>query len=110
MKYEMQYVRVWELQDRTRNSEIAESEVVSERLHSDADAEGKIMGQLTVQLEKEKQRKRRYEAHEATAAKVNQKRTRVELQADIETKTVEIEQLRQQNGELKAEAELIQQR
>jgi len=110
MKYEMQYVRVWELQDRTRRAEIDESQIVSERSHREADAESEVMGQLTVQLEKEKHRKRRYEVHEAAAAETNQKRTRMELQADIDAKASEIEQLRRQNQELKEQAEHVQQR
>lgn len=110
LKYEMQYVRVWELQDRTRQSEIDESEAVAERMHTQAVAERDIIVQLTAQLETEKKRKRRYEAHEAAAAEVNKKRARTELQADIDTMTKEIEQLRQQKLELKEQAELIQKR
>lgn len=110
MKYEMQYVRVWELQDRNRQAEIEESQSGSERLHKDADAEVAIISQLKGQLEKEKARKRRYEIHEAAAAQINQKRTRVELQADIDAKTSEIEKLRQQNKDLKEQAEQVQQR
>jgi hypothetical protein len=110
MKYEMQYVRVWELQDRTRQAEIADSQATCERHQAQALAEREIIGELSIQLEKEKQRKRRYEQHEATAATVNLKRTRKDLEADIETKTKEIEQLRRQNSELKEQAEQIQQR
>jgi len=110
MKYEMQYVRVWELQDRNRQAEIEESQSSSERLHRDANAETTTIAQLKGQLEKEKMRKRRYEVHEATAAQINQKRTRVELQADIDGKTAEIEQLRNQNKDLKDQAKQVQQR
>jgi len=110
MKYEMQYVRVWELQDRMRRAEMEESQSTSERLHREADDEGAVIAELMIQLEKEKQRKRRYEAHEATSSKVNQKRTRVELQAEIDAQTKEIEQLRQQNRGLKEQAEHLQQR
>lgn len=110
MKYEMQYVRVWELQDRTRRSEIDESQSKADRLHGEAGEENAKSLQLSGQLDKEKQRKRRYEAHEAAASVVNQKRSRVELQADIDAKTAEIEQLRRQKGELKEQAEHIQQR
>jgi len=110
MKYEMQYIRVWELQDRNRQVEIEDSQSVSERFHRDANAEAAVIAQLTGQLGKEKLRKRRYEVHEANAAQTNQKRTRLELQADIDVKTGEIEQLRKQNKDLKDQAVQIQQR
>ena len=100
MKYEMRIVQVWELQDRTRRSEIEECHSAAEKLHSDADAENEMMLRLTTMLSKEKLRKRQYEAHEATASQINQKRTRLELQIDIDAKTADIEQLRRQNQQL----------
>jgi len=110
LKYEMQYVRVWKLQDRNRQAEIEESQSNSEKFHRDANAENDVISQLTGQLEKEKVRKRRYEVHEATAAQINKKRTRVELQAEIDSKTAEIEQLRKQKQDLKDQAVQVQQR
>jgi hypothetical protein len=110
MKYEMQYIRVWELQDRTRKVEIEGMFEESGRLTKNAEVEIEVITELRVQLEKEKQRKRRYEVHEASAADINLKRTRTELQADIDAKNSEIAQLRQQKNELKKQAEELQQR
>jgi len=108
MKYEMQYVRVWELQDRTRRAEL---EVMSEeagRLNEQAEEETEVIEDLRAKLEKEKLRKRRYESHEAAAAEINQKRTRTELQAEIDAQNADIEQLRRQKKELNAQAEELQ--
>merc|ERR1712085_225382 len=65
---------------------------------------------LATQLQKEKQRKRRYEAHEAAATEINKKRTRMELQADIDAKNSDIETLRRQKQELKEQGEQLHQR
>lgn len=110
MKYEMQYVRVWELQARTRGIESDESHATAERLHSEAEAEVEVSEMLATQLQKEKQRKRRYETHEAAATEINKKRTRTELQAEIDAKNSDIEQLRRQKQDLKEQGEQLHQR
>merc|ERR1719240_1598552 len=82
MKYEMQYLRVSELQEKRRKVEIANLEAEAARCRQEAEVEaGKIAGLHEV-LETERRRRKRYEGYEDLAAEVNKKKTRTEYQSE----------------------------
>lgn len=105
LKYEMQFIRAWDFQEQTRKAEIEGLEAQTVKYRQEAEEEGGKIVELREVLEKERQRRKRYEGYEEAAAEVNKKKTRTESQAEIQTVTSEIAKLQQQQKELEAMTE-----
>eukprot|EP00933_Yihiella_yeosuensis_P014333 TRINITY_DN12894_c3_g1_i1.p1 TRINITY_DN12894_c3_g1~~TRINITY_DN12894_c3_g1_i1.p1 ORF type:complete len:308 (-),score=97.48 TRINITY_DN12894_c3_g1_i1:162-1085(-) len=110
LKYEMQYIRAWEFQEKRRCTEIKDLEAMTERFRKEAEEEGAKIAELRQVLEKERRRRKRYEGYEELAAEVNKKKTRTDSQAEIKATTEEIARLQQQQRELEALTEQRNQR
>merc|ERR1712061_963490 len=67
LRYEMQYIRAWEYQERRRRLEIEALEKEAERCRQESEEEGGRIIELRQILEKEKRRRKRYEGYEAAA-------------------------------------------
>eukprot|EP00927_Polykrikos_kofoidii_P069004 TRINITY_DN64387_c0_g1_i1.p1 TRINITY_DN64387_c0_g1~~TRINITY_DN64387_c0_g1_i1.p1 ORF type:complete len:315 (-),score=69.81 TRINITY_DN64387_c0_g1_i1:137-994(-) len=100
MRYEMQYLRVCELQERRRREEILCLDAEAARCREEAVKEVDKIVELRDVLEKEKRRRKRYEGYEEAAAEVNRKKTRMESQAEIDAVTNEISRIWQHRAEL----------
>lgn len=100
LKYEMQHVCVWDLQERTRRAEIANLQAEAERCRSEAEAEGQKIVECRAALGKERKRRTRYEKYEEMAADINRKKSRAESQASIDCVKADITRLKQQRDDL----------
>lgn len=105
MKYELGYLRVSELQEKRRRSEIASLHGESVRCREEAAREAARIEDLRDVLEKERKKRKRYEGYEMLAAEVNTKKNRDASQADIDRTAGEIAQLRQERKDLDARIE-----
>merc|ERR1719401_61075 len=110
LKYEMQYIRAWEHQERRRQLELEALAAEAERCRQEAEEEGGKIAELHEILGRERRRRKRYEGYEEEAAEVNKKRSRADSQAEISSTKAEIERLRRQRGELEVLAEQRSQR
>jgi len=110
LKYEMQYIRAWEYQERRREVEIARLGEEAERCRKEAQEEGEKIVGLREVLESERQRRERYEAYERAAAEVNRKRTRDDCKAAIAATKAEIERLKRRRTDHEALVEERSQR
>lgn len=110
LKYEMQHVRVWELQEHTRRTEVAILNDEAKRCQEEAIAEGEKIPDLHQTLEKAKRRRKRYQDYEQTSSEINVKKSRVESKQEIARVTEEIEKLRERRGDLEAAIERRAQR
>merc|ERR1719433_2171495 len=110
LKYEMQYIRAWEYQEKQRRLEIEALEREAERCRQEAEEESVKIIELRQILEREKRRRKRYEGYEAAAAEVNRKKTRTDSQAEIDAVTAEIGRLQQQCAKTEAFIEQRHQR
>lgn len=110
IKYEMQYVRVWELQEKTRHAEVEALKAETQRCQMEAEQEGeKIIG-LRQTHEKEKKRRKRFAIYEESATEINQKKTRLDSEAEIKAAKADIEWIRQQRAELETLIDVRNQR
>eukprot|EP00929_Paragymnodinium_shiwhaense_P013693 TRINITY_DN121538_c0_g1_i1.p1 TRINITY_DN121538_c0_g1~~TRINITY_DN121538_c0_g1_i1.p1 ORF type:complete len:414 (-),score=110.92 TRINITY_DN121538_c0_g1_i1:100-1200(-) len=107
MKYEMQYLRVSELQEKRRRVEIGNLEAEAARCRQEAEVEASKLPGLHETLDLERRRRKRYEGYEEFAAEVNKKKTRTEYHAEIERVNADIADIRSQR---KALEEKIDQR
>lgn len=105
LKYEMQHVRIWALQERNRRKEIDDLFSEAERLQDETEKEADNISALGNKEIKERQRKKRYEEYERAAAEINRKRTRAESQAEIDKMNNEIKRMRQRKVELEERVE-----
>jgi len=110
LKYEMQYIRSWEFQEKRRRQEIEALEAETQRFRQEAEEEGAKLVELRQVLEKERRRRKRYEGYEEAAAEVNKKKTKVDSKAEIQGSTDEIARLQTQQRELEALTEERNQR
>ncbi|CAK9023091.1 Uncharacterized protein SCF082_LOCUS16059 [Durusdinium trenchii] len=107
VKYEMQYIRAWEIEDKRRQRELLDLEVMRLRFRKEGEAEeSQLEGQREV-LQKGLAKRKRYEGYEELSASVNTKRPQHESKAQIQKLTVELQQMEQQQKRL---AELSQHR
>lgn len=101
VKYDMLYIRAWEFQERRRSHEVKALSEEAEKCRIEAEAEGSTISQLREDLEKARRRRKRYEGYEELASEVNQKKSKVELQVEIDAATAEIERLQQRRKDLR---------
>eukprot|EP00913_Durusdinium_trenchii_P035372 g33102.t1 len=107
VKYEMQYIRAWEIEDKRRQRELLDLEAMRLRFRKEGEAEeSQLEGQREV-LQKGLAKRKRYEGYEELSASVNTKRPQHESKAQIQKLTVELQQMEQQQKRL---AELSQHR
>merc|ERR1712113_1012502 len=99
LKYEMQYIRAWEHQEKRRRSEIEALGLETERCKHEAEEEGGTIVELRQVLERERKRRKRYEHYEELAADVNRKKSRADSQAEIDLARAEIARLKRQHSE-----------
>jgi len=74
LRYEMQHIRVWELQERRRLLEIAALEAAAQTCKTEAKKEEENIIELRKELDRERRRRKRYERYEESAAEVNKKK------------------------------------
>jgi len=109
-KYDMQYIRVWDLQERVRVAEVAELATTTANCIKEAEAEAKEIVGLRAALAREEQRRKRYEGYEEVAAEVNCKKSRKDSQAAIATVKADIAKIKQQQADLEEMTEVRTQR
>ncbi|CAL1132481.1 unnamed protein product [Cladocopium goreaui] len=96
VKYEMQYIRAWEIEEKRRQREIADLEAMRSRFQKEGEAEEKqLEGQREV-LQKAQVKRKRYEGYEALAASVNTKRPQHDSKELIHKLTLELQKMSQQ--------------
>jgi len=96
VKYEMQYIRAWEIEEKRRQREIADLEAMRARFQKEGEGEEKqLEGQREV-LQKAQVKRKRYEGYEALAASVNTKRPQHESKEQINKFTSELQKMHQQ--------------
>lgn len=100
VKYEMQFIRVWESQEKRRRLETEALRTEAQRCAKDAEAEGGKILELREVLQKERRRRKRYESYEELALEVNSMKTRADSQAEIDATTAEIARLKRRRTEL----------
>lgn len=110
LKYEMQHVRVWELQERRRRAEIAELEMEVKRCQEESEVEGTRTVELRQVLENERRRRKRYEGYEQAALEVNRKKTRTSSAEEIKAATAEISRLSRERHEVEVRIDRRNQR
>lgn len=110
LRYEMQIVRINELQERRRRQEVSLLDKETEGYVAEADAEAQRTVELRAELENEVRRRKRYEAYERQAEEVCKKRSRTEAQASIDAVNSDISRLKEQRSELEATIEQRNQR
>lgn len=110
LKYEMQYIRAWEFQEKRRLIEIEALAVEAQRYREEAEREGAKIAELRQVVETERRRRKRYEGYEQIAADVNTKKTRAYSKVAIDATIAEIERLGMKERELEALTELRNQR
>lgn len=110
LKYEAQHLRVWELQECTRKRELEVLAREAERSITEAAEEEERINGLRIELEESKKRRRLLEEHEKAAEEINQKKTRSELQAEIDRTKCDIQRLKDQRRDLEARTEQRNQR
>merc|ERR1719293_340879 len=100
LKYETQYIRAWEYQERRRKREVEDLEREAQRCHREAEEEGEKIVELREILEKEKLRRKRYEKYEELAETVCKKKARTQYKAEIEACRAEIVETKRKRKEL----------
>jgi len=100
VKYEMQFIRVWESQEKRRRLETEALRGEAQRCSTDAEAEGGKILELREVLQKERRRRKRYESYEELALEVNSMKTGADSQAEIDATASEIARLKRRRTEL----------
>ncbi|CAE7741348.1 unnamed protein product [Symbiodinium sp. KB8] len=94
VKYEMQYIRAWEIEEHRRSRELVDLEAMRARFRKDAETEERqLEGQRKV-LQKGLIKRKRYEGYEELATAVNSKRPQHDSKAEIERVTADLSQMR----------------
>jgi len=100
VKYEMQFIRVWESQEKRRRLETEALRNEAQRCSREAESEGGKIVELREILQKERKRRKRYESYEELALEVNSMKTRADSQAEIDATTAEIARLKRRRTEV----------
>jgi len=94
VKYEMQYIRAWEIEEHRRSRELVDLEAMRARFRKDAETEERqLEGQRKV-LQKGLIKRKRYEGYEELATAVNSKRPQHDSKAEIERVTADLSEMR----------------
>jgi len=101
-KYVQQFIRVIELQEKTRKRECKVLDEEIERLRKETEKEIENAKDLMVVVEREKKRGQRHLDMDRIASEINQLPTRVELQEQIAKEEAEIAANRKMFAEIKA--------
>jgi len=105
VKYEMQYIRAWEIEESRRQKELADLETMRARFRKEAESEERqLEGQRKV-LQKGQVKRKRYEGYEELATAVNSKRPQHESKAEIAKATADLAQMRSHQQRLQQLAE-----
>ena len=84
LKYDLQYLRVFDCQQRRRNVEIEKLKAQAIQCRLDAQKETDMSIELLAIVEKERRRRKRYASYESIATEVNKKKSRAECKTEIE--------------------------